>query len=145
MAPAPKGNSPKPVLHGTYCPVTRVYQSGGDYNEVVYWKRRVIPVHPAVWSQILKFEPTVERLEFVIHDADDMCYSVGLTAIRDKVIRFNDGIGERVGLPIDAFKQNKAAQLANARPVERPVFGDTDPAAFRPKSRTKKTAGPMGF
>ena len=85
--------------HGLLDERQRVYQSGGELKNFVYWKLKVVSFDAEVWDQIAG---KVDWFEMLDHPKNE-CYRIEATKAYDNLVEYVDSIGRRVGIPLDRW------------------------------------------
>jgi hypothetical protein len=85
--------------HGLYDEKQRVYQTGGEISNFVYWKKRLVSMAKEAWDQIhLK----VDWIEVIDHEKNECWRISGLKAHRYHQV-YDAGLGPRVGIPMEKW------------------------------------------
>lgn len=86
-------------VHGTVDRRQRIYQTGGEIDNFVYWSRRLVSIDMGVFKKII---PVVDWLEFIDHKKNE-CWRVALSVALNTGEEYNAGIGSRWGVPLSEF------------------------------------------
>lgn len=97
MAPGPKRLVP--VVHGVLDESQGVYQSGGELDNFVFWRLRLMTIAQPVWEQIKDVAKTIE----IIDHPRNKCYSISTKEFAEHMVAYNAGIGPRVGAPLELW------------------------------------------
>jgi hypothetical protein len=98
-------------VHGLYDQSQRVYQTGGELKRFVYWKAKLVTLDAKVWQAVIN---KADWLEIIDHERNE-CWRISGAKARKAAIRYNAGIGERVGVPIEAWATYTAEGKAKPR------------------------------
>jgi hypothetical protein len=85
--------------HGLLDERQRIYQSGGELKNFVYWKLVVVSFDAKVWEQIAG---KVDWFEMLDHPKNE-CYRISADKAYDNLVDYVDRIGPRVGIPLDRW------------------------------------------
>jgi hypothetical protein len=89
----------KGKVSGMYDESQRVYQTGGELTNFIYWKLRVVSISDAVWQQI---RGKVDWIEVIDHERNE-CWRISGTKFINGSVRYDAGIGPRVGAPMELW------------------------------------------
>lgn len=87
------------LVHGLYDESQRLYQTGGELSKFVYWKRRLVSISEDAWRQVYG---KVDWLEVIDHERNE-CWRIAMKKAAQHAIRYNAGMGPRVGIPMDKW------------------------------------------
>ena len=82
--------------HGLYDERQRIYQTGGELSNFVYWKRKLVSINSDAWSQILM---KADWIEIIDHERNE-CWRISMKKAIAHAVRYSAGIGPRVGIPM---------------------------------------------
>lgn len=85
--------------HGLYDERQRVYQTGGELSNFIYWKQHWVTIAEEAWRQIFN---KVDWLEVIDHERNE-CWRVSMVKATKHAVRYDAGIGTRIGIPMDLF------------------------------------------
>lgn len=85
--------------HGLYDESQRVYQTGGELSNFVYWKRHLVSIADEAWKQVWQ---RADWIEVIDHERNE-CWRISTAKAVKHAIRYDAGIGPRVGIPMDRF------------------------------------------
>jgi hypothetical protein len=83
-------------VHGIYDERQRVYQTGGELKNFIYWKLRVVSIADEAWRQIFQ---RADWIEVIDHERNE-CWRIAMQKAVRTAVRYNAGIGTRVGVPM---------------------------------------------
>lgn len=85
--------------HGLYDERQRVYQTGGEISNFVYWRKRLVSFAKEAWDQVyLK----VDWFEVIDHEKNE-CWRISGEKARHYMQTYDAGLGPRVGIPMSKF------------------------------------------
>ena len=85
--------------HGLYDESQRVYQTGGELSNFVYWKRHWVTLAEDAWRQVYG---KVDWIEVIDHERNE-CYRISMKKAVLNAVKYDAGIGTRVGIPMELF------------------------------------------
>ena len=85
--------------HGLYDERQRVYQTGGEISNFVYWKKRLVSFSREAWDQVAE---KTDWFEVIDHEKNE-CWRISGVRARRYAIRYDAGLGPRVGIPMEKF------------------------------------------
>lgn len=85
--------------HGLYDESQRVYQTGGELKKFIYWRDHLVTFSAAAWRQVID---KVDWLEVIDHERNE-AWRISAKRARDNARRYDAGIGERIGVPMDQW------------------------------------------
>lgn len=85
--------------HGLYDERQRVYQTGGELSNFVYWKKHLVSIAEEAWRQVFQ---KVDWLEIIDHERNE-CWRISMQKAIKYAVKYDAGIGPRVGIPMDRF------------------------------------------
>jgi hypothetical protein len=83
-------------IHGWLDTYQRIYQSGGESKNFIYWKNKVVSVDLRVWVQIKDKADWIEMLD---HDRNE-CWRIAAGKALKHTSVYDAGYGQRVGVPM---------------------------------------------
>jgi len=86
-------------VHGLYDQKQRVYQTGGELSNFIYWKKHLVSISDEAWRQV--WEKT-DWLEVIDHEKNE-CWRIAMAKALKHAVRYDAGIGPRVGIPMHLF------------------------------------------
>ena len=92
-----QGRGKKPKLHGMYDESQRVYQTGGELKNFIYWKLHVVSIDEDAWRQV---RDKADWLEVIDHERNE-CWRIARQKFLKHAVRYSAGIGPRVGVPME--------------------------------------------
>lgn len=85
--------------HGLYDERQRIYQTGGEISNFVYWRKKLVSFAKVAWDQVaLK----TDWFEVIDHEKNE-CWRVSGEKARRYMQVYDAGLGPRVGIPMDKF------------------------------------------
>lgn len=95
-----KGKGRKGVLqHGLYDERQRVYQTGGELSNFVLWSRKLVTFAHDAWLQVFM---RTDWFEVIDHEKNE-CWRISGEKARKHAVKYNAGIGVRIGIPMDLW------------------------------------------
>ncbi len=91
----PMHKGPGTQVHGYLDQRQRVYQSGGELKNFMYWKERLLTLAYPVWQQIQEGAAWIELIDHELNQ----CYRIEARVARAHGHIYNAGIGPRWGVP----------------------------------------------
>jgi len=85
--------------HGLYDEKQRIYQTGGELSNFVYWKKHLVSIADEAWRQVCT---KVDWIEVIDHERND-CWRISMKKAMNNAVRYDAGIGTRVGIPMDLW------------------------------------------
>ena len=85
--------------HGLLDERQRIYQSGGELKNFVFWKLKLVSFTVDVWKQI---QGAIDWIEMIDHPKNE-CYRISADKAYAEVRRYDGGIGPRMGIPLDCW------------------------------------------
>lgn len=85
--------------HGLYDESQRVYQTGGELKKFIYWRDHLVTFAADAWRQ---FIDKVDWLEVIDHERNEV-WRISAQRARNNARRYDAGIGERIGVPMDLW------------------------------------------
>lgn len=82
--------------HGLLDESKRLYQTGGERKNFIYWKRGLVSIALDVWQQV---EKKTDWIEIIDHERNE-CWRIAVAKARKNVVVYEAGAGQRVGIPI---------------------------------------------
>ena len=82
--------------HGLYDERQRIYQTGGELSNFVFWKRKLVSISYDAWRQVWQ---KVDWIECVDHERNE-CWRISTQRAIKHAIKYNAGLGDRVGVPM---------------------------------------------
>jgi hypothetical protein len=90
--------------HGIYDAKQRVFQSGGELSDFVFWKKKSITMSVGTWLATRD----ALLIEFIDH-GKNVCYRISRTKAEGHAERYTAGAGSRVAIPLVLWDQINAA------------------------------------
>lgn len=87
------------IQHGLYDQSKRVYQTGGELSRFIFWKKRLVSFSYDAWKQI---SMKTDWFEVIDHERNE-CWRIAGEKARKNAVRYEAGVGERVGIPMDLW------------------------------------------
>ena len=87
------------LQHGLYDESQRVYQTGGELSNFVYWKKRWVTIAADAWRQIYQ---KADWLEVIDHERNE-CWRISMKKAVKYAFRYDAGLGPRIGIPMERF------------------------------------------
>ncbi len=87
------------LQHGLYDEKQRIFQTGGELSNFVFWKKRLVSLSYDAWRQVAM---KTDWFEIIDHERNE-CWRIAGEKARQNAVRYNAGIGERVGIPMDLW------------------------------------------
>lgn len=91
-------------VHGLYDERHRIYQSGGELSNFVYWKLHLVSFDGRVWEQI---KDRTDWIEVLDHQRNE-CWRIAMTKAVKNMTTYQGGIGIRVGIPMALWDVQRA-------------------------------------
>jgi hypothetical protein len=82
--------------HGLYDESQRLYQTGGELDKFVFWKMKLVSLSYDAWTQVVEKVDWIE----IIDNVRNECWRIPMARARKHAVRYEAGIGPRVGIPI---------------------------------------------
>ncbi len=87
------------LQHGLLDERQRIYQTGGELRNFVYWKRKWISLAEDAWNQIrLK----ADWIEVIDHEKNE-CYRIAMKKAIRYAKSYDAGLGPRIGIPMEKW------------------------------------------
>lgn len=120
--------------HGFYDPLLKVYQGGGDRDEIFYLKGEGQPMSLMVdiWRRLITYG--CERWEMIDH-RPNIVYSIPFAKAKALAYAYKTSLGRRMGVPkryVDVVDAN-GRWIYRGDPIPPPpklVFGEVDPRRY---------------
>jgi hypothetical protein len=77
----------------------RLFQTGGELKSFVYWKLHLVTLPAETYRRIRMI---ADWIEIIDHEKNE-CWRISMTKFETNAVRYNAGIGERVGAPMDLW------------------------------------------
>ena len=90
------GTGKRRTQHGLYDESQRIYQTGGELDKFVFWKMKLVSLSYEAWVQVVEKADWIE----IIDNVRNECWRVPMARARKHAVRYEAGIGPRVGIPI---------------------------------------------
>lgn len=85
-----------PKVHGLFDERHRIYQTGGELSNFVYWKLHLVSFDARVWMQV---KDKVDWIEVLDHQRNE-CWRIAMGKAVKNLVTYQGGIGTRVGIPM---------------------------------------------
>lgn len=85
--------------HGLWDEKQRVYQTGGELSNFVYWKNHWVTISIEAWNQIFQ---KVDWIEIIDHERNE-CWRISMKKALAYGKRYNAGMGDRIGVPMERW------------------------------------------
>ena len=85
--------------HGLYDERQRIYQTGGELSNFVFWKRKLVSFAEDAWRQV---NQKVDWFEIIDHERNE-CWRISGQKARKYAVPYDAGLGPRVGIPMAKF------------------------------------------
>ena len=92
------------LTHGLYDESQRIYQTGGELKNFIYWKKRYVTIAEDAWRQIFG---KVDWIEVIDHERNE-CWRISMKKAERAAVKYDAGLGPRVGIPMDLWTVIKA-------------------------------------
>ena len=112
MGPTYRGGPEQ--VHGVLDRRQRVYQSGGELRNFLFWKEGLMSLAFGVWVQI---QDQAEWIELIDHELNH-CYRIRVAVAADKGHAYEAGIGLRWGVPRELWARSGAPEPERPVPAE---------------------------
>lgn len=89
----------KKKVHGLLDESQRIYQTGGELKNFIYWKNRWVTIAEDAWRQVFG---KVDWLEVIDHERNE-CWRIAMIKAAKNATKYNAGVGPRIGIPMDLF------------------------------------------
>lgn len=86
-------------VHGLYDERQRVYQTGGEMKNFIYWKLHVVSIAKDAWDQVWQ---KTDWFEVIDHEKN-VCWRISGEKARKNALIYNSGIGDRVGVLMELW------------------------------------------
>lgn len=93
------GTARRKRLHGLYDESQRLYQSGGEVSNFLYWRRKLVSIDYGAWQQVFQ---KIDWIEIIDHESNE-CWRIAMKKAIKHAVKYNAGIGDRVGVPMDLW------------------------------------------
>jgi hypothetical protein len=90
------GRKARPNILGLYDESQRLYQTGGELERFVFWKMKLVSLPYEAWVQVVE---KADWIEIIDHTRNE-CWRVPMARARKHAVRYEAGVGPRVGIPI---------------------------------------------
>lgn len=71
----------------------RVFQTGGEFSQFIYWKLKLVTLPMGTWEKVRSI---AEWIEIIDHEKNE-CWRISKNKFMKHAVRYNAGIGERIG------------------------------------------------
>lgn len=85
------------LQHGLLDTRQRVFQTGGELSNFVFWKRKLVSLPYSVWLQVSE---KADWIEIVDHERNE-CWRIATAKIKAHGVTYEAGIGKRLGVPME--------------------------------------------
>lgn len=85
--------------HGLYDERQRVYQTGGELSNFVFWKRKLVTFAYEAWQQVFM---RTDWFEIIDHERNE-CWRISGEKARNNAVKYDAGLGTRIGIPMELF------------------------------------------
>ena len=85
--------------HGLLDERQRIYQSGGELKNFVYWKRKWITLAADAWKQV---QLKADWIEVIDHEKNE-CYRIAMKKAIRYAKTYDAGLGPRIGIPMEKW------------------------------------------
>jgi len=85
--------------HGLYDEKQRIYQTGGELSNFIYWKRHLVSIAYEAWSQVWQ---KVDWIEVIDHEKTE-CWRISMGKAKKHAVKYDAGIGPRIGIPMELW------------------------------------------
>lgn len=82
--------------HGLYDERQRIYQTGGELSNFVFWKKHLVSLAKDAWSQVID---KVDWIEIIDHERNE-CWRISVQRARRYAVNYDAGLGPRIGIPM---------------------------------------------
>jgi hypothetical protein len=82
--------------HGLYDESQRLYQTGGELDKFVFWKMKLVSISYDAWTQVVEKVDWIE----IIDNLRNECWRIPMARARKHAVRYEAGLGPRIGIPI---------------------------------------------
>ena len=82
--------------HGLLDERQRIYQTGGELSNFIFWKRRLVSFAADAWRQ---FNQKVDWIEVIDHERNE-CWRISIQRAWKYAVKYDAGLGPRVGIPM---------------------------------------------
>lgn len=86
-------------VHGLYDERQRIYQTGGEISNFVYWKSRWITFARDAWDQVWQ---KTDWFEVIDHEKN-VCWRISGQKARKNAKTYTNSIGPRIGIPMELW------------------------------------------
>lgn len=93
------------IVHGLFDESQRVYQTGGELSAFIFWKRHLVSISIDAWRRIGN---VADWIEIIDHENNE-CWRISGVRFTKNAVRYEAGIGERIGCPMDLWTVITAA------------------------------------
>lgn len=87
-------NYRRQVLLGLFDESQRVFQTGGEMTNFIYWKLNLVSLSLEAWRRI---SGPADWIEIIDHERNE-CWRISKAKFMKHAITYNAGIGERIGV-----------------------------------------------
>lgn len=84
-------------VHGLYDQSQRIYQTGGELKNFIYWKKRLVTLAYDAWQQIYQ---KADWIEIIDHERNE-CWRIAMKKAVRAAVKYDAGLGPRIGVPMD--------------------------------------------
>jgi hypothetical protein len=85
------------LQHGLYDEKQRVYQTGGELSNFVFWKRKQVTLAYDAWRQIYQ---RADWIEVIDHERNE-AWRISMAKALKYGVKYDAGIGPRIGIPME--------------------------------------------
>lgn len=83
--------------HGLYDERQRIYQTGGELSNFIYWKRHWVTLAEDAWRQVWQ---KVDWIEIIDHERNE-CWRIAIQKAARHAVKYDAGLGPRIGIPME--------------------------------------------
>jgi hypothetical protein len=88
-----KARRGKHEVLGLFDESQRLFQTGGEFSQFIYWKLKLVTLPIGTWERIRNI---ADWIEIVDHEKNE-CWRISKGKFLKHAVRYNAGIGERIG------------------------------------------------
>lgn len=87
------------IVHGLYDERQRVYQTGGEMSQFIFWKKKLVSLSLEAYRL---GTGAADWIEIIDHERNE-CWRIATGKFRKHAVKYNAGIGDRIGCPMELW------------------------------------------
>lgn len=85
------------LQHGLLDTRHRIYQTGGELSNFVFWKRKLVSLNYQAWQAVFE---KADWIEIIDHERNE-CWRIAMARAARHAVKYEAGIGTRIGVPME--------------------------------------------